>query len=564
MRKLRTLSAPLLALALVAAACGDDDDDDGGAAADVTTTTAAAAGGATTTTEAASGTDTSTATTEAEEETGPACDATVPGTQVNYGPYAPGASLDPPNSSGALVGGTELAAIYDVLMRFDTESGEFVPQLAESMEPNDDFTVWTLTLRDGIEYDDGSVLDAEMVLANIDRYFPEQGRVLNTAPPFLALIESSEVVDPLTIEFTLTQPWADFPFVFNDEPGMVVNVNAIGSDPAAFGIQPPPEAGVGPYVVDHNTAGNELVLKARDNYWGGPVCIETLRFNLAASSAIVGNETTYDAFKNGDLNVAFLRNSTVIAQTIEDGVQTSYANQDAGAVLIFNLREGRPLADPVLREGVAKSIDLDIINDRAYGGDLDIGKSLIVADSTYHTDDVVEMETDTAGGAQLIQQSGFSGTIEVLCANGPEATETSIATEAMLESQGLDVNVTNLPTTEQIGRLVTGDYDIGCWGLNAGPDTVKTAFVRNLLSTSPNNRQGLVDPAMDEALNALLAATTDELPAALAEVNNIYVENYYGVPIGALSEGVVIADDITGVRQTGSTIFLFDKAAIVS
>lgn len=178
---LRWLAVPLV-LALVAVACGDDGDGGDDAAG--------------------SGDDDTTQQVPSASEAG--CDETVPGTELNWGVFAPTDALDPPFVSGALVGGTELAAIYDVLMRFDHETNEFVPHLAESMEPNDDFTEWTLNLREGITYSDGTTLTAQLVSDNMDRYLQEGVR--NTSGGFLTPITEKTVVDDTTLRMTLEAP----------------------------------------------------------------------------------------------------------------------------------------------------------------------------------------------------------------------------------------------------------------------------------------------------------------------------------------------------------------------
>src|SRR5262245_54024580 len=117
------LLATSLAVVLLVGACGGDDDDTG---SEATSTSA----GATST--AAPGT--TTAATAAPEEEG--CTAERKGGEVTIIPSSVINPLDPITALGASRGYHELAAIYDMLMYRDPETGEFVPQLAESLEPN--------------------------------------------------------------------------------------------------------------------------------------------------------------------------------------------------------------------------------------------------------------------------------------------------------------------------------------------------------------------------------------------------------------------------------------------
>src|SRR5699024_330045 len=77
----------------------------------------------------------------------------------------PARSFDPTvDTTMASTGdGARNAAVFDHLLYLDPATGEAIPHVAESLTPNDDGTVWTLTLRDGIEFSDGTAYDAEAV-----------------------------------------------------------------------------------------------------------------------------------------------------------------------------------------------------------------------------------------------------------------------------------------------------------------------------------------------------------------------------------------------------------------
>lgn len=533
---LRWLAVPLV-LALVAVACGDDGDGGDDAAG--------------------SGDDDTTQQVPSASEAG--CDETVPGTELNWGVFAPTDALDPPFVSGALVGGTELAAIYDVLMRFDHETNEFVPQLAESMESNDDFTEWTLNLREGITYSDGTTLTAQLVSDNMDRYLQEGVR--NTSGGFLTPITEKTVVDDTTLRMTLEAPWVEFPFVFADEPGMIVNLNAVGGDPDAFAAQPPEAAGVGPYVVERNAPGEEVLLRARDDYWGGPVCIETVRF-----SWVPGSQPTYEAFTSGDFNVAFLRDPVTIAEARDAGDESFFVQQDAGAMVILNHAAGRPGEDPRVREAAILALDDELVNERAYQGELATSKTLIQPGSRFFSDDVEALPTNPERAAELVEEAkadGWDGSIEILCADNPPASDVALATQGLWEAAGMEVEVRTLAQSDQIGEVVEGNFDAACWGFNADAATGITTFLRNLDSVSSSNRMGYVSEEMDAALLDILAADTEAAQLeAFAEMNRIFNEDHVAVNYGAPEEGIVWSGDVRGIVPTVATIFLLDKASI--
>ena len=71
------------------------------------------------------------------------------------------------SSPGLMMGN----AVFDTITAA-TKDGNFVPYLAESVEPNEDFTVWTVTLREGVTFHDGTPLNAEAVVKTSRRSAP--------------------------------------------------------------------------------------------------------------------------------------------------------------------------------------------------------------------------------------------------------------------------------------------------------------------------------------------------------------------------------------------------------
>ena len=115
--------------------------------------------------------------------------------------------------SGIMVART----IYDTLTA-PNAAGDYVPYLAESVEPNGDYTQWTITIRDGVKFHDGTDLTAEVVKNNLDAYrgeYRDAGGNLIRRPLLFTFVfqdvAAVDVADPRTVVVTTARPWVAFP-----------------------------------------------------------------------------------------------------------------------------------------------------------------------------------------------------------------------------------------------------------------------------------------------------------------------------------------------------------------
>ena len=495
------------------------------------------------------------------------CDATVPGSELNLGVFVPIGSLDPLLASGALVGGTDLAAIYDTLMRWDADTNTWVPHVAESLEPNDDYTEWTLTLRDGVNYANGDPLLAQHVLDNMERML---GPGANASRGLIARVdlENSEAVDDSTVVFQLFKPWVEFGYLLADAPGMVVNPALGGEvDDADVSVisNDPNGAGVGPYVVEQYSPGESpyLVLTARDDYWGGPVCIETVNMVY-----IVADQPKLEALDLGEIDLAFLRTANVIAEARDSGqYDEAIFLQSAGETLLINNGVGTHTdvtADPRFRQAVNLAIDPEVISDRAFGGELLGTKSLIHEDSTFYSG-VSGVEADLDEASALVEElkaEGWDGTVRFNCRD--TNPNLPVALVASLEAAGMDIDATVTDQVSSITAVVTQDYDIACWGWTISDSAVYRQLDFNFRSDSTSNRMGYANPAMDDAIDALFAGEDlDARRAAIATMSEIFNDDIPSVVYAAVEEGYMISDRVAGIVPTQQTVLLLGGAYMV-
>jgi peptide/nickel transport system substrate-binding protein len=103
-------------------------------------------------------------------------------------------------------GGIEVAsAIYDTLT-VPNDKGEYVPYLAQTVEHNDNYTEWTVTVRPEIKFHNGEPLNADIVKRNLDEF--RKGQLFSQV---LADVTDVQVTGPLSVKVTNRIPWVAFP-----------------------------------------------------------------------------------------------------------------------------------------------------------------------------------------------------------------------------------------------------------------------------------------------------------------------------------------------------------------
>lgn len=527
---------------LVAAACGGDDSSDGATPDGTTATTAATA-------------------------TDDRCTPEHAGGELTFGAFSQPTSFDPVGASGsgsAATGGIELTAVYDRLLRWNPETGDYEPHVARSIESDASSTTWTVELRDDVLFSNGDPLTSADVIFTINRH--KDPALRSVSRDMVLNIASMEAPDDHTVVFTLTEPWGSFPYVLADVPGMVLNEAVVSTTPPEQLAADPAGAGAGPFVVEQFTPGDEIRMTGRDDYWGGPVCLETLRF-----VRIPGGQGTYEAFQVGELGAALLREPLVIAETVADGVDGYSGLQNAGEVLILNsgARDtAPPTADPRVRRAIAHAVDPQLVDDRVNDGEGLPGSAIFSSESRF--DQGLEgPKTDPAAARALLEEvkaeTGWDGNLRFVCDNAPQRVELALAVTAQLEAAGFTVDLRNQGPIPDMVKAVLADvdYDLSCWGLQLEEANPWPRLYLNFHSESPNQYFGYADPAFDQALDDLKAAgdqaSTD---AALADLQAAWNETVPAAVLSAIPERVIWADDVHGIVPTQQTVVFLGGAYV--
>ena len=536
MRKRVKVLGALVALGLVASACGGDDD------------------------ESDAGADGSSPEGGGEE----VCTEDRVGGSLTMAPLSLGTSLDPYGVGGGTAQtALEYIALYDSLLRYDEETGEFVGQLAEGIEPNEDASVWTLTLREGIEFGNGDPLDADAVKAATDRYLDPEGtsRMKATAQ----FVESVEVVDPLTVRYTLTNPWGFFPINLSagggtvGALGLIPNVALIeerGVD--AFG-QDSTGGGAGPYEIKEWSPPGRVVVEAKDDWWGGPVCIEELTFAPQA-----GGQAVLDAMRTGEVDMGYQYRDPVVAAEARDEFQHASSLYQAGTIFEFNMADPR-LADLRTRQAMTWAIDPEVVDERAYGG-MGLPWTGLVHPDADLLEGTEGPGSDPEAAEALVAEleaEGMDLSFELLTADPAATVEAALATEALLEAVGFDIEVRSVPTQQIISAVYTErDFELA-FGGQVGSEATLFASLSRFNSVNPANPYGYADPDFDAALLELQAAQDpDELQAAIEQVQEVWNETLPAAVTFTDEANWLWRDGIEGLVFTRGVTPYFDTAYI--
>lgn len=491
------------------------------------------------------------------------CDTS--GGTLSMGVFSETSGLDPTVSNGGgTTGGSELAAIYDTLMRWDTDASEYVPGVASSLEADDSFTTWTMTLREGVLFGNGDELVADHVVDSVGRHLGEESG--SPVAGLASTIESVTATDDTSVEFVLAEGWSGFPFLLAGPLGMVTNQSVIDELGAEAFNQLPVGGGVGPFEPVRFAVGEEIVMDARSDYWAGEPCLDSLRF-----VAIPGGDGTLDALDSGEIDVAFLREPLAINRSRGDGYAEHVDLKNMGTVILINsgVRESTPpTTDVRVRQAIAAAIDPTAIDERVNEGFGLPGSAIFSEDSRWFdglTGPEYDLDRATALVEEVKAEGEWDGSIRLVCDNSPNRVETGIAVEGQLEAAGFTVDLDTSATISDLidEVIINANFELACWGLNTYEEEAWAPLADYVSTDGGANRSGYSNAAIDSALDDLrVAPTTADQLAAIAEIQAAWNDTVPHVVLDASEEVIAWSEGVSGLDFTRDTIVLFDRAEI--
>jgi peptide/nickel transport system substrate-binding protein len=469
-RRTLTFTALVASFALVAAACGGGDSDDGGG------------GGS-------------------SDEGKP-----VAGGKVTYGLEGGTTSFCLPRAQLAISGIMVTQAVYDTLTE-PNDKGEMVPYLAKSVEPNDDYSQWTITLRPGVTFHDGTPLNSAAVAQNINAW--RNGLLLGFVFGNIADVTTP---DDMTVVVTTKVPWVAFDSYLWTTGRTGIAAPAQLNDDSTCDTN---MIGTGPFKLkDFNpTTGDVSVTKNADYWRKGFPYLDEIDFKIQEDgdqrvNGLQGGQFDVihdDTGKNVETIEGFGSGFTIDMEP--DGYR------EIGQTLLNVTRP--PLDDVNIRKAIAMGVDRDALNQIANDGKWDISDSVFDSKVMGFVDDPGFPQYDPDEAKKLVnawKQDNNGQAPEFDLQSTFDQTTQALAQEAKRQLNEVGIKV-NLPAPVDqatiINQAIGSSVDAFLWRNYPGsdPDTMYVWFYGGSVVNFNHVDDDILNKALDDGRSEADPAT---------------------------------------------------------
>ncbi|HLR51560.1 MAG TPA: ABC transporter substrate-binding protein [Candidatus Avamphibacillus sp.] len=261
--------------------------------------------------------------------------------------------------------------IFESLFALDNDY-KIRPMIAESYEISDDRTVYTIKLREGVTFHDGSEVTAHDAVASIERW-RQVSSVGTIADKY---IENVTANDDYTIEIELS---AVYEALLSDmsapKSALMIIPSEIAEEAGEQPLKPEQLIGTGPYKFEKWERGEEINLIRFDDYaareetdWGGlsgkkEAYVDEIKFQIVKDPQVMVN-----GLKTGIYDYA-QSISPDLYDVIESTPNIDPATYINGYATITPDKSEAPFDDLKVRQALNHALDKETIAEATYGNE---------------------------------------------------------------------------------------------------------------------------------------------------------------------------------------------------
>ena len=346
--------------------------------------------------------------------------------------------------------------LYDTLLR--REDDGLKPRLATSwtrVNPN----TWRFELRKGVKFHDGTPFNAQAVKYSVERLINPASKAAGAF--VLSSIQTVRVVDDYTVEFVTAKPFAPLLAHLSHPVTAIISPTAAQKFGRDFGRNP---VGSGPYRFVSWKTGDQLVLEANPDYWGGPLDIEQIVFRTIPE---VGTQVV--ELKSGKVDLIYsypperqkdFDNDPKIDTFKRNGWGTVYLGFNTGSSIT---------KDEKVRRAIALAIDREAMVNVLRAGFAVKATTFVPPAVSGYNKDIKSLDYNLAEAKKLLEEAGIkAGTrINLTTYTGAETKQIAEAVQFNLQQLGLVVNVQISDFGAFSSAIQKPDHSelfIGSWG----------------------------------------------------------------------------------------------------
>lgn len=478
---------------------------------------------------------------------------------------------DVSNMDPALITDIESALVasqvYEGLVRFKVDSTEVEPALAESYESTTDGLSWTFKLRKGIQFQDGTPLNADAVIFSIMRQWDSKhpyhvpGKMRYAKFMFgdpvtteSELLRDIIAPDDHTIIFTLARPHTPFLKNLALTPASIVSPAAVKTYNRDFNTT---MVGTGPFRIKSYRRDEAVSLQKSDSYWGDPAKLDEVRFRILRDANVRMN-----SIRKGESDViSGVEPTAVDLLKQEKNVQVlSEPSMNLGYLALNN--KHAPLDNPKVRLALAYAIDRSYIVDSLFAGSSVEAKTIVPPGMLGHDQSRPGFPYDPAKAKALLDEAGYPNgfTVTFLTHDRPRIyNPVGVKLAERIQQDLSKINVTakieQMEFSSFLDRMKSHDFQIANGGWvsdNGDPDN----FIYELAGREDNELQ-YDNPAATAVMRKAAMESDEQRRAELYyQAETMLAENPPFIAINHAKQTLAVRDRVENLKlhPTGVTI----------
>lgn len=412
--------------------------------------------------------------------------------------------VEPCSSTKSNVGRVLFQNISETVTEMDPKTG-LQPRLAESWEDMGDGT-WRFNLRKGVNFSDGSAMDAADVAHSLKR-MKSKDIACEIGAKFFGGIEiTSNIIDDHTIDVTADPAQPILPMLMS-----TVTVTTTDTPMDKFVDHP---IGTGPYTFDEYARGQHIKLSANPNYWGEQPTVQAATYVFRADSAVRAAMVAA-----GEADIA---PNIALQDALDKSLDFSYPNSET---VFLRLEHAQPpLNDRRVREALNLAVDREAFVGTILADGTLLATGITPPSTIGYDADLKPYAFDPERARALLEEARADGvpidteiTLIGRINNFANVLETMEALLAMYQDVGFNMKLQMVEVGEWLERYAKpfpedrGPEIIEAQHDNANGDPVFSMYFKY---HSEGQQSGLKDPKVDAMIAEATAATGAEREAA--------------------------------------------------